>query len=134
MVPHDQALDAEPREDAVVAVDDVFGALADEHRRFVLYHLCEQPRSSVDALADALADRTSDGIRPRSPPGRRDEIRTSLHHAHLPHLEDRSFVTYDRESGSVTLATLSPDVTALLALAMEMDEVAPDVSTLPSGE
>jgi hypothetical protein len=134
MVPHDQALDAEPQEFTDPDLDGFFRVIADKQRRFVLYYLLEEQRSSVDELADELVRWMSDDNRPLSPLTRRDGIRIDLQHAHLPHLEDESLVTYDRNSGSVSLVTLPPTVESVLALAMGLDGADLDGPALQNDE
>jgi hypothetical protein len=121
MAPHDNEFDADPQEHADPDLDGFFRVIADKQRRFVLCYLLEEQRSSVDVLADELARWMSDDNRPPLPPTRRDRIRTDLHHADLPHLEDESLVTYDRDSGSVSLVTLPPAAESVLSLAMQLD-------------
>ena len=75
------------------AVDDVLGALSDEHRRRVLYHIVETDgAASVDDLVRHLSERT--GTDP-------DVVATRLHHATLPLLDDRDVVDYDPRSDRV---------------------------------
>lgn len=134
MAPHDQALDAEPQEFTDPDLDGFFRVIADKQRRFVLYYLLEEQRASVDELAEGLARWTSDDNRPLSPPTRRDGIRTDLHHTHLPHLEDESLVTYDSDSGTVSLVALPPTVESVLSLSLELDGVDLDGLALQNDE
>lgn len=87
------------------AVDAVLEALADGHRRRVLYYLLETDgAASVDDLVRHLADRTE------ADP---DTVPIRLHHATLPLLDDRDLVDYD-PSGRQVRYSGGPLATELL--------------------
>lgn len=81
-------------------IDAVFDALGHQRRRTVLHYLRERPdgRSSVDELAEALADRRGNGTDDGPTPER---VTASLVHHHLPKLEDAGVVEYETETGTV---------------------------------
>ncbi|MFC7081117.1 DUF7344 domain-containing protein [Halorussus caseinilyticus] len=97
---------------------DIFGLLADDRRWYALRSLSRRVGSaSVDELADELALR--EGARLSE---RRDRIRTSLHHHHLPRLCDAGVVRYDAERGTVELLDARDRLAPYLELA-DADEL-----------
>lgn len=82
-------------------LNETFRLLTHPHRRFSVKCLQSQSRMvRIDALSKAIAsweDRTTD------PSPVRDEIKISLHHAHLPMLENAGIVTYGENSNTVSL-------------------------------
>ena len=85
------------------------GALADDRRRRVLRYLLE--RDGADAvglgeLAEAVAD--EDDV---------DDAHRSLHHAHLPRLDEAGIVDYDAHEERVRLAGDQPTVEDFLEAA-----------------
>lgn len=84
----------DPTDRPAERLDRLFEVLADERRRRVLYYLrgSDDPPASVDALAERIAD--ADGL-----PAER--VATSLHHTHLPKLDESGVVAFDPRSGAV---------------------------------
>lgn len=82
-------------------LNDVYGALADERRRRVLYELARTSGTvDVRALACNIAEMKSE------PPGGADEelirqVHISLRHRHLPKLAETELIEYDAEEGTV---------------------------------
>lgn len=77
------------------AIDAVFDALADGHRRKLLAHLRDASEASVEELASVI-DGQADGVR------RGDhDLAVRLHHVHLPKLADADLVEYDRSAERV---------------------------------
>lgn len=100
-------------------LDGYLTCLANRHRRFLLYHLGNRERTSVDELASALAtefygpaDRRSRGP---------DAVATELRHNHLPKLAELSVVDYDPRSGTVVVRELPPELEALLEVTCRFD-------------
>ena len=112
-------LDADPP-------DDVLRALANGRRRDV-YAILAAEGPSIDrrTLARAVAAREYD-VAPEAVPDREvDDVLTTLHHVHLPTLEDADVLEYDHERGLVTYVghpTLAEDH-------LDADEHAPVVVT-----
>lgn len=72
--------------------DELFDTLANEQRRRILFDLVAQhPRDDPPVYIDAPPD----GI------GDRDTTSAELYHIHLPKLDDRGFVDWDRETNTV---------------------------------
>ena len=80
-------------EETTLSVEERYTLLADPHRQRVIECL---DRSSdelgIETLADRIADRTDD----------RDRILLSLHHNHLPRLDDHGIIEYDHETKTVS--------------------------------
>lgn len=87
-------------------VDALFDALADEHRRLVLYYLRDRESADLDELATVVSGwlqaRAPDHDRVTSDD--REQVRVALHHVHLPRLADAGFVGYDPDATVATLA------------------------------
>lgn len=80
---------------------EVHEVLGNDRRRLALAHLrARLGRASVADLADAVA-REEAGEHPSR--GLRESVYNSLHQTHLPTLESRGVVTYDRETKEVSL-------------------------------
>jgi hypothetical protein len=100
-------------------------AFAHERRRLVLRHLLRHDDGvDLDSLVDAIraAERALDPGTDNS----RQSIRISLHHSHLPLLDDARLVEYDRSDGHVS-PTIDSDSdegrsTALRRLLAAFDE------------
>ncbi|WP_435347330.1 DUF7344 domain-containing protein [Haloarchaeobius sp. HRN-SO-5] len=87
--------DAE-REIAHVATDDRHRVLANERRRVVLEVLVDwRTPMKLEDLATEVASRERQS-------GTVDDVKISLHHAHLPLLDDVGAVEYDRDRNRVT--------------------------------
>ncbi|ESP90197.1 DUF7344 domain-containing protein [Candidatus Halobonum tyrrellensis] len=78
-----------PTTDALVAL------LADRRRRTVVRHLAERPaESSLETLVETLSPANAD-------PADERELRTALHHNHLPRLDEAGLVEYDAATHAV---------------------------------
>lgn len=80
-------------------LDATLDLLKNHRRRYVLYYLRDQEGTvMLEELADQVATWESDD-------GLLDEerVRADLHHSQLPRLDDAGVVTYDPDSGYVTL-------------------------------
>jgi len=86
-------------------LDTVFGLLHVARRRFVLYYLYEMDGriAEFEGVVDAVRTYESADAEPGDCPSRA-QIRTDLHHAQLPTLEDAEVVEYDRRQGTVRLS------------------------------
>lgn len=76
------------------SLDELFALLANERRRRIVYFF-EQSDVDVrhlDDLAEAVSWETA---------GSESEVRTELHHVHLPKLAAFGAVTYDAQAGTV---------------------------------
>lgn len=93
----------EPTPDRVVeppSLDEIFELLANQQRRYVLYHLREVTGgvTTMEELAEnvvALQDQSGPPDGPRGP------VLTSLRHVHLPKLQDAGVLEYDPRSEAI---------------------------------
>lgn len=85
--------------------DEVFELLANQRRRFVLHYLRRASEASVSlsTLSEHVAGWENDADPAELAYSERKSVRNSLHQFHLPKLADAGIVTYDEESGEVTL-------------------------------
>lgn len=92
-------------DDSPAVVDRIFDALSQVERRYALYYLRDRETATVEELATVLAGwlRSRRDQQEIVTPGDRQRVKVSLHHNHLPKLEDAGFVRYDHGSGSVAL-------------------------------
>jgi len=94
------AMSAAPAENALAlradpdVIDRTFAALASEKRRSILAALRDESEMEVGALVTHLTD-DLDGLT-------ETDATVSLHHRHLPKLDEAGVVDYDRATGNVT--------------------------------
>jgi hypothetical protein len=89
-------------------VSALFRLLADEHRRYLLFALCDVDTLHVPedlgTRGQVRPDRSGAGGVPdgtqREPTDHR--VRIELRHNHLPKLEEAGLVEWDRETGTVS--------------------------------
>lgn len=101
--------------------DELFDALSDPRRRFVLQHLqsVETPTSVGDLSTDVAA---WEERRPTADPPPDDEaVTVSLVHKHLPMLSRAGLVEYDAAAGSIEPGGRTEEVRSQLR-AMTVDE------------
>lgn len=86
--------------------DPIVSALADRRRRLVLSVVTGETSIDPQTLARAVAEheRNLDGADVSA-----TEVRSSLHHEHLPALDEAGLLEYDRDDGTVTVSG-HPDV------------------------
>lgn len=82
------------------SLDVVFDVLANQRRRFVLYHLHDSTDgiATIDEIAAYVASLEESDAEPAE---HRLHVVTSLQHMHLPKLEDAGVVEYDQRSETV---------------------------------
>jgi len=87
--------------------DAVLSALADEHRRAVLQSLNRSKDQALtfDVLVNQVADLICNEDVERTTDDHRKRIRISLHHNHLPKLEECRLIDYDTETTQVQTVT-----------------------------
>ncbi|NHN57790.1 MULTISPECIES: hypothetical protein [Halorussus] len=91
----------------------IFGLLADARRRRALRYLSRTVGATdLDDLAAELALREGEASA-----SRRDRIRASLFHVHLPKLRDAGVVRYDAERGTVERRSRRDQLEPYLSLA-----------------
>lgn len=85
-----------------LGMDEVFGVLKAERRRFVLRYLHSANRAvTIGELAEALAERESDAETYNHQDRKRMYV--SLYQAHLPKMDDLGIVEWDSREGAVRL-------------------------------
>lgn len=83
--------------DNPLAFDAVIDLCRNRHRRIVLAVLAGERRSqTLTDLTRAIVASTHHVPIAKTPEGTAAQIRASLHHVHVPKLEARSLVEYDR--------------------------------------
>ena len=83
---------------------DCFALLADRRRRIIVRALRDGAAAlSTEELAERIADRECERERERPTEDHLRTVRIALAHNHLPRLEDRGVVSYDRDERTVSL-------------------------------
>ncbi|WP_335999777.1 DUF7344 domain-containing protein [Halorientalis halophila] len=85
------------------AVDARFRAIADHRRRFLLYYLREHGDATRRELADVLTGWLAAVTGSDADARGRERIHIALQHVHLPKLEAEGFVSYDADTGVVSV-------------------------------
>ncbi|AHG01886.1 hypothetical protein HALLA_00915 (plasmid) [Halostagnicola larsenii XH-48] len=84
------------------AVTNTFSILADSVRRYVLYYLDEQETPvSLDRLATRVAAWHTDSTPDAVDDATLAEIRTALHHVHLPKLTEAGYITWNADTHTI---------------------------------
>jgi len=85
-------------------LDTIFGLLCNPRHRYLLYYLVSVD-GEVFELADAVTvvrNHEIAGTEMDDHPSRK-EVRTTLHHTHLPRLADAEILDYDPRQGTIRL-------------------------------
>jgi DNA-binding transcriptional ArsR family regulator len=84
-------------------VDEVFDLLRHARRRYLLDALAGREGRDLDDVVGAVVEResASRGLGPGI--DRRDQVRLTMFHSHLPKLEEAGVVSCDHEAGTVTV-------------------------------
>lgn len=97
-------------------IDDVFDALTNRYRRRLLVALLQH-----NPQADTL-EVPHDTVASNEPP---ETLKTEFYHVHLPKLEERGFIEWDRESHRISTGSAFEEIRPLLEL---MDEHSDELS------
>jgi len=83
--------------------DDIFDLLSSTRRRYAIYYLQQTPDgvATLDDLTEKVAAWETDTAADDVPEDFGQRVRTSLHHTHLPRLDDANIVDYDARSESI---------------------------------
>lgn len=85
-------------------LNETFDIMTHPHRRYVLYHLRTRAGEvSIETLAAAIAD-WDEAHSGREEPLSIDDIKTMLHHNHVPKLADAGLITVGPAMDSIGLA------------------------------
>ncbi|MFC7138298.1 hypothetical protein ACFQMA_00425 [Halosimplex aquaticum] len=89
------------------SIDAICELLADDRRRFAVSALAERepPVALVDLARDVAARKAETDVRD-VPADRVEEVAASLHHHHLPKLDDYGGIAYDAETKAVDVAEI----------------------------
>lgn len=92
-------------------LDSLFQCLVKRRHRIILsYLLTIEDRSvTIDELVDAVIEAESYSSSPSSSTDP-ESVAITLDHVHLPLLADTGLIEYDRERGTVTTTTQTPDI------------------------
>ncbi|EMA41172.1 DUF7344 domain-containing protein [Halobiforma nitratireducens] len=114
--------DADAGEDVTLTPGVVFGLLADRRDRFLLYLLYERggtvPLSELTAQLTAWENETTSDLLTEE---MKRHTRTSLVHASLPKLADYDLVTFNADTGAVTLTERGEWLEPYLEFAKEQE-------------
>lgn len=93
-------------------LDELFDLLSEPVRGTLLAVLDDVAREDfpldVEAVADAVLERSGPGREPGPTDDARERLVVSLHHRHLPKLADAGVLAYDREERTVTFEGYPP--------------------------
>lgn len=99
----------------------IFGALAHQRRRCVLYYLRDNEQASIDDLASHLTALEQDTPRNEMTPEAIKQVKTTLIQIHLPKLDDYGLIDYDRRSETVCYTYPPGLLNDALDIAMTID-------------
>lgn len=100
---------------------DVFTALRDRERRYVLYYLLEHRSASVEELADVVTGWSHAGTHGMADRADWDQVQARLSNVHLSQLAESGLVEYDEVAGWVRLTIATPEVTEVIRWAFVRD-------------
>jgi len=110
------------RTDVPLTPSVIFGLLADKRPRFLLYVLHERGGTmTLNELATHLAAIENDTTSELLTTEMEERVRAQLHHADVPKLAERGLVTYDGDSGAVTLTDAGEELEPYLEFARERE-------------
>ena len=96
--------------------EEVYDAVKNLRRRYVLYHLNEQGHPvELGDLAEQVAAWENNVAIEDVSPEQRKSVYSALYQTHLPKLEDIGIVTYDRQSKQVSFSDCANDFELYLA-------------------
>lgn len=78
--------------------DEILGALADTHRRYVLHYLQDEKQASLTETAQHVAAWKHDCPPAEVQDDQIEDLKIQLYHNHLPMLEDLCLLEYDNRS------------------------------------
>lgn len=91
--------------------DEVFEILSNHRRRMVLYYLRKQgDAATVKELAEEIAAMENDVAVEDVTSEQRKRVYVSLYQTHLPMMADLNVIEYDKDAGTVNLATQTTSI------------------------
>lgn len=107
-----------------MVIDRCLKCLSDAHRRQTLYLLEAEGEGGREELAERLMEFVdSKSLR---------QVRTELHHVHLPKLADVGLIEYDGRSGNVMLTDEVSEVQPLLEAIRNLEAASINSPSAPS--
>jgi hypothetical protein len=108
--------------DLTVSPAALFGVLAADRSRYVLYHLVESDGVvSVEEMASAVAERERAAAE-SSAPDANSRVHTSLYHVELPKLGDYGLVEYDFDEDRVEATDRAAELAPYLQVAERLED------------
>lgn len=103
-------------------LDEILGALANQHRRFALYYLQNETEAEIEELARHVAawsakkpigEVTDDELQP---------LIMEFQHNHLNRLRDAGFIDYNERNGTIRYDSSSKILKALLGVLAPLEQ------------
>ncbi len=102
--------------------DAVLELCGDRYRRLILAVLASESRPlSLDDLTETIVEYNHRASISEIAPDEMDRIRLTLHHQHLPKLEQRGVLAYDFERKLVTPTATFDELQPLFSAVIEID-------------
>lgn len=106
-------------------LDEVFGLLDRERRRYVLYYLKEAGGPvSVEELAAQIVAWENDSTREEVPDDAFEDVTLTLRHHHLPNASRAEYVEYDPDENVVRLSGTPTEFSIVLSVARAIEQPA----------
>lgn len=86
-------------------LDSVYGLLSESRRRYALYCLLNAEQTTVEDLALEIVAWEQDSDIESVSEAETEPVIVSLHHTHLPRLEDHGIITYDGGGGDIGIGS-----------------------------
>ena len=90
-----------------VQLSELFDVLSDEYARYTLYHLADQPSTTLERLTAVVAGIEATVTGAAVTLAAHGRIRIRLSHAVLPKLDELGYLEFDREDRTITRVQLS---------------------------
>lgn len=100
---------------------EIFEAMTDQRRRYVLYFLQEEEVADIETLAEHVAAWEQDITVEAVSEDEVTNVQIDLFHTHLPKLQDAGLVEYDRRSRTARYRLPSALINKLLQLAARIE-------------
>jgi hypothetical protein len=100
--------------ETILELQPVFEAIAHPRRRYLVYTLAEETKWSLDDLAIKLAAWETDTEEANIATLTRQEMYTSLYHAHVPKLVDLDVIEFDDDTETITPGSHAVQVLTVL--------------------
>lgn len=95
--------------------DELFELLSSARRRFILFYLQQNPMPiELQTLAEELAAWENETAVDDLTPQQRKRVYVSLYQTHIPKLEELGIISYDSDSGYITLENSPEQIMSIL--------------------